>query len=249
MKKISLDAKKSIVKLICSILVLLLLLIVGYFLMKVFGITEFTQEEIQTFIQSTGVVAPIIYIGITFLQVTFIPIPGAVTILAGSYLFGAGWAFIYSYIGMIAGAMFAFLLGKIIGRPFINWISGSKEKTDEWLGKLKGRENVLLFFMFLFPFFPDDVLCALAGILPITALGFFIMQLITRATSIGATLLLMSGEIIPYHGWGLIVLGIIAGVGIVAFIYCFKNAEKINGYFSKFISKLTKKEKTEPNVE
>ncbi len=66
------------------------------------------------------------------------------------------------------------------------------------------------------------------------------MQIITRATSIGATLLFMSGEIIPFHGWGLIVLGIIAVIGIVAFIVCFKKAEQINKCCSDILQKICK---------
>ncbi len=242
-KGLSKDAKKSIIKLVVSTLVVTAILIIAYFVLKAFGLTDFTQEEVQSYIESAGVVAPLIYIAISFLQVSFIPIPGMISILAGSYVFGPWLAFLYSYIGMVAGAMFAFLLGKLVGRPFVNWISGGKEKTEEWLKKLKGKENVLLFFMFLFPFFPDDVLCAVAGILPISWLGFFVMQLVTRATSIGSTLLLMSGELIPFHGWGLVFLGIIGVLGIIAFIYCFKNSEKINEYFSSVIHKFSRKRK------
>ena len=60
--------------------------------------------------------------------------------------------------------------------------------------------------MFLLPMFPDDILCSIAGIMPITYSVFIFMQLITRFTSIGGTLLFMSGEIIPYHGWGLVLI-------------------------------------------
>lgn len=242
-KPLSADAKKSIIKLVCSTVAIVAVLVVAYFVLKAFGLTDFTQEEVQNYIQKAGVIAPLIYIGISFLQVTFIPIPGAVTILAGSYVFGAWLAYFYSYIGMLVGSMFAYLLGKWIGRPFVNWISGGKEKTEEWLKKLHGKENILLFFMFLFPFFPDDVLCAIAGILPISWLGFLLMQVVTRATSIGATLFLMSGEVIPFHGWGLIVLGVVAVLGIFAFVLCFKNAEKINKFFSELTHKYSKKNK------
>ncbi len=237
------EKKKTIFKLIGSVLAIGALILCAYLLLRYFGLTDLTQEELQAFIESTGVVAPLIFIGISFLQVTFVPIPGAVTILAGSYVFGAAWSFLYSYIGMLAGAMFAYLLGKLLGRPFVNWLSGGQEKTDEWLKKLHGKENVLLFFMFLFPCFPDDLLCSVAGILPISVWGFFAMQVVTRLTSVGATLLLMSGEIIPFHGWGLVVLGCIAVVGIAAFVFCFRKAENINTFFADLVNKLADKVK------
>ncbi len=241
MKKLSEEAKSSIKKLIVSVIAIGLFLGAIYLVFYLLGWTNVSKEQLQEYVYSTGVIAPLVYILISFLQVTFVPIPGAVTILAGAYVFGAGLSFLYSYIGMMLGSIVAYLLGKLIGKPFVNWITGGQEKTDEWIAKLKGKENVLLFFMFLFPFFPDDLLCSVAAVLPIKWYGFFAMQIITRATSIGATLLIMSGEIIPFHGWGLWVLGGIAVVGIVAFVFSFKYADKINNFFTTLAQKITDK--------
>ena len=230
--------KKTIVRLLCSAAVILLILLGIYFIFKACGITDLTKEQLQEYILSTGAVAPIVFIGVSFLQVTFVPIPGAVTILAGNYLFGAGLSFLYSYIGMMLGGLLAFYLGRLIGRPYINWVAGGKEQADSWIKRLKGRETVFLFFAFLLPLFPDDLLCSVAGILPISFMTFLIMQIITRATSIGGTLLFMSGEVIPYHGWGLWVLGVIVVLSIAAFIVSLKYADKLNAFFDNFISKI-----------
>lgn len=235
------DKKQFIKKLVISTLTIIAIVGAGYFIFYLLGWTDMTREELQDFVLSTGAIAPIVFIAVSFLQVTFIPIPGAITILAGNYIFGALFSFIYSYIGMLGGAMFAFFLGKVLGRKFVNWIAGSPETVDEWIKKLKGRENVLLFFMFLLPFFPDDLLCAVAGLFPLSYFGFFLMQAVTRATSIAATLFFMSGEVIPYHGWGLVVLAVISVLAIVAFVISYKNAEKINVWFSNFTDKLFKR--------
>ena len=40
------------------------------------------------------------------------------------------------------------ILGRKIGRPFVNWIVGDKETVDYYLKKLKGKETIILFFMF-----------------------------------------------------------------------------------------------------
>ena len=137
----SIDKKKFIKKIVVSTIGLVSLFALIYFVLNIFGLTNISKEEMQEFISSTGAVAPLIYILVTFLQVTFIPIPSTVTIVVGSYLFGVGLAFIYSYIGMLIGSMLAYYLGKVLGRPFINWVSGSKEETDKWMSKLNGKEN------------------------------------------------------------------------------------------------------------
>ena len=235
--------KEFIPKAIIS-LVLIAGIIVGvYFLYRHLGWDRFrNREEFQAYISTFGGWAPAIFILASFLQVTFVPIPGAVTIVAGSFLFGSGMSFLYSYIGMMAGAILAFWLGRWIGRPFVDWLSGGKEKTDKLIAKLKNKQNVVLFFMFLLPFFPDDLLCAIAGILPMHFLTFFIMQVITRATSIGATLLFMSGEFIPWtEPWGIAVLVIVGVLAIVAFIISFKYSERIEAWGMRIIDRVFKR--------
>ena len=116
-----------------------------------------------------------------------------------------------------------------------------KEETDYYLSKLKGKETVLLFFMFILPAFPDDALCAIAGITNMKTWIFTIMQIVTRPISILGTLLFMSGEIIPLKGWGIVLIIFIAIISIIAFIIAFKNSDKINDYLEKIALKITSK--------
>ena len=232
------ETKKMLIKLVISSLIIALIVVSAYFLANSFGWTKLTRRELQSYIEGQGMLAPIVFIGITFLQVTLVPIPGAITILTGNYLFGLWRSFLYSYIGLMLGSIFAFALGRWVGRPFVNWIAGTDEKVEEWLKKLKGKEKILLFFMFLFPFFPDDILCAVAGLLPISWLEFLVMQILTRATSVGGTLLFVSGEFIPYHGWGLFVIVFIGVLFVFMFALSVKYANKINAVFDKLVSKI-----------
>ncbi len=238
------ETKKALTRLTVSLCIILTVLILGYLILHYFGLTDLiadlTIEEVQAFIASKGAVAPLAFIFISFLQVTFLPIPSTVTILAGSLLFGAFDSFFLSYIGIMLGALVGFWLGKIIGRPYIAWIAGSHETVDEWLAKLRGRENVFLFFAFLLPLFPDDLLCSVAGMLKVKLSTFVAMQLITRTTSIGTTLVLMSGELIPYEGWGLaLIIGLVI-LAIAAFVLSMIYAEKLNELFESLIKNVTR---------
>lgn len=237
------DIKSIIIKIIISLLVIGLIILGLYFLFKYLGWTNLTKEELQAKIASTGVFAPIVFIVASFLQVTFIPIPSSVTIIVGNYLFGFWLSFLYSYIGIILGSILAFYLGRWIGRPFVNWVVGDSKAVDEYLIKMKNKENVILFFMFLLPLFPDDALCSLAGILPISFLTFLFMQLLTRATSILGTLFFMSGEIIHYDALGISIIVIVCILALVAFYLSYKYADKINEIFYNIMDKITFRKK------
>ena len=231
------NTKKSLKRLTVSAFFICAFLAGVYFLLKHFGITSFTKEQLQQTISSAGAIAPIAFIFASFLQVTVIPIPSTVTIVVGSFLFGPVESFFYSYIGIMLGSWFAYFLGRALGRPYINWVAGGREEADEWLAKLKGREKIFLFFAFLFPLFPDDFLCSLAGMVSMKFATFTIMQLVTRTTTIGVTILCMSGELIPYEGWGLWLIGGLFALAIVAFIFSMIYAEKLNAIFEAVLKK------------
>ena len=106
--KLSTENKKIILRLSLFVVIIAVIILIGYLIFHLLGWTKMTQEELQKVIKSTGAVAPLIFILISFLQVTLIPIPGVVTIIAGNLLFGFWLSFLYSYVGMLLGAMFAF---------------------------------------------------------------------------------------------------------------------------------------------
>lgn len=84
---------------------------------------------------------------------------------------------------------------------------------------------------FLSPFFPDDLFCSVCGILKMKFIVFLIMQIATRATSILAIILFMSGNFIPYSGWGIPVLALVGILAIIAFLISYKYLDKIEAFF------------------
>lgn len=233
--------KKLIIKIIISFVFLAIFLTLVYLFFKQLGLTGISQEQIQLYLEKKGVLAPILFIFITFLQVTFIPIPSTITVLVGNYLFGFWLSYLYSFIGMIIGSMLAFYLGRWFGRKFINWLVSDKSMVDRYLLKIKNKGNILLFFMFLFPFFPDDFLCSVSGIMPISSMAFFIMQVITRGVTILTTLFMLSGDVIPFTGWGIPFNICLCLIFVTLFYIAYKNSEKINKICEKVWRKIYKK--------
>ena len=192
-------------RLLASVLLVGGVILVGWLVLRQVGWHSLSREQLQDKIASFGAWAPLIFILLSFLQVTFIPIPSTVTILAGNYVFGAWRSSVYSWIGIMAGSILAFWLGRLIGRPF----------------------------MFLLPMFPDDALCAVAGLLRVRFLTFVFMQVLSRTVAIAGTLFFMSGEVIPLHGWGLVVIALVAVLSLVAFVLAYRHAEAFNAVLDR----------------
>jgi uncharacterized membrane protein YdjX (TVP38/TMEM64 family) len=229
---------QMILRAIPSLLILGLLLLALYLLARHLGLTDLSAEQIRAFVAGTGAFGALVFILASFLQVTFIPIPSTVTILAGALLFGPFWSFFYSLIGIFLGSAFAFLLGRVVGRPFVYWVAGDRSSVDYYLEKTNGREFVVFFFMFLLPAFPDDLLCAVAGITGLKPSQFAFIQLICRPIAIAATLVFMTGTLIPYHGWGLVVWGFIILASLTAFFLSFRYADRLTALFDRTFSRL-----------
>ena len=218
-------------------------LLVSAIVLRALGLDHLTEAEIRDIVDDFGVWAPLVFIFITFLQVTFIPIPFTVSILAGHVLFGFWGSFFYSLIGTMLGSYFAFLLGRRIGRPFVNWAFGDAALVDHYLKRAEGKEFVVFFFMFLLPVFPDDAICALVGITTLNIRQFTFMLLVGRPLAILGNLFLFSGDVISFRGPGLIILIALVLLTFVLFIYSIKYADRLNELFNRMTDKIAKRAK------
>ena len=112
-----------------------------------------------------GVFAPLVFIGIQALQVLIAPIPGEVTGFLGGLVFGQGWGLLYSMIGLTAGSLLAFGVGRWLGMAFVQRLV----TPGVWarLGFVVETEGaVLCFLLYLIPGLPKDILCYLFGLSP-----------------------------------------------------------------------------------
>ncbi len=212
---------------------LCLFLTASYFVLLKSGFLSLVKdaERYKEFLQTSGGWMAIVYIVLQYLQVIILPIPSFVSTLAGVALFGAPLATLYSLIGIILGSITAFFAGRKLGYKAVAWIAG-KEELDKWQKKLKGKDNFILTAMFLLPFFPDDMLCFVAGLSSMSNVYFIVMMSICRL--IGVVTTCFSVQLLPFTTWwGLLGWGCIYAVVIVGFVLFYKNLDKINDWLKK----------------
>lgn len=208
------------------------------YLLKISGFWEKVDsvEDMRNFISGAGSFAVIVFILMQILQVLALPLPGVVPIGAGVALFGALKGGIFSFIGIMLGSVIAFFIGRVLGYKAVKWLVG--DSVDKTLEMVKGKDKVVLSFMFLFPFFPDDILCFVSGLSSMSVKYFLIVITITRLISVFLTSFSVSGVLIPYNTWWGIMIWIVLFVATLAItVLIYKKGEKIEKFFLKKFSK------------
>ncbi len=144
----------------------------------------FDPAALQEFMSGVGVWAPIVFFLLQLLQVVLAPIPGNILTLAGGALFGFWKGFFISYAAISIGSVLCFLLARHAGNAVIRRLIGDArvEKYTAMLSSdsASARTRMLLILIFLMPFLPDDLLCFVAGLTPVSLRSFVIIILTTR---------------------------------------------------------------------
>ncbi len=245
-----LDKRKKIIRTSITIGIIVALLVGITLLMYLTGWYQYFDEpeEIDRIINSGGGVwSRAIFFLIQFLQVTFIPIPAMVTTIAGVLIFGPLETFLISLASTLLGSIFAFYLGRVVGTKIVNWMVG-EETCKKWQ-KTLSRGKYVFFLMMLFPAFPDDILCMVAGLTSMTWKFFIFTNIISRSINTFVMCYVTSGTIIPYHGWGIPVWIVLFGLMIILFVLSVRYQAQIENFAVRLGEKITsifkrKKDKT-----
>lgn len=160
---------------------------------------HWVTEQLRSF----GRFAPLAYVALQAAQVVLAPIPGQVLGGVGGYLFGWVAGTVYSLLGVAVGSYVLFVLARRFGRPAVeSWLAPHPLESFDAFVEEYGQ--VGLFLAFLFPAFPDDALCALAGLTPLRSRRLVALVLVGRLPSFVAVAYagdsLESGELLVFGG-------------------------------------------------
>lgn len=163
--------------------------------------------------------SPYSHLGFFLLQllsVIFAPIPSNLVAAAGGVLFGTWPAFPLTFGAVVIGSLFTFSLARVLGQDFAGRLVDQK-LSEKYQSLLRAKAPIFLTLAFLFPFFPDDMLCILAGLTNISVRRFALIVVLARPWGLlfasalgGASLGLSFWVMIPLAllGLGLFLLGL-----------------------------------------
>ena len=172
-----------------------------------------SRTRVSAFVSSFGPFAPLVFMGIQFLQVLFAPIPGELTGFIGGFLFGTGAGFIYSTIGLTLGSWVAFLIARRLGFSFVRRFV-AKEIMDKFDYLMEHQGAFFSFIVFIIPGLPKDYFCYLLGLSPMHVLTFLMVSTIGRIP--GTLLLSMQGEAVRSEDYR--AFFVVLGLGLFALV-------------------------------
>ena len=162
------------------------------------------------------------YFGIQLASVIVAPIPSNITAAAGAWLFGLWPAFLLTWGAVVLGSALVFTLARVLGQQFAGQFVGEK-LSDKYLDLLRRKRDVFLALAFLFPFFPDDLLCILAGLTDISFKRFLLLVVAARPWGLLVACMVGSATVaIPWWGMGLLGIG-----GLALFLLALKYGDRL----------------------
>ncbi len=236
------NKKQKLIKLCIVLSLLALILLAIYLPLKLSGTLGKidSADELKDLILSGGMYSYLVFFAVQFLQVVVLPIPAFISTLAGALVFGPWIASIISFIAIIFGSLVCFLLGRKLGWRLLVWVAG-EEDAKKWKERF-GCGKYAFFLMMIFPLFPDDILCIVAGAVTSMSSNFFLTtNLIARPIAILSICFLGGGYLIPFSGWGIpiwiLIMVCCGGVFYLSIKYQLKIEQFINNLSHKMAGK------------
>ena len=205
--------------------------VLGLYLSGFFEVASST-ESIKAYIGDSAPWSHLVFFFLQLVSSIVAPIPSNVTALAGGLLFGTLPAFLLTWSAVILGSLIVFSLARALGQDFVIRFVGRK-LSARYLDIIRRKRDAFLFMAFLFPFFPDDILCILAGLTEISRKRFLVLCLVARPWGLLVSCA-VGGSALNLPLWAMILLGVLgAAVFVLALIYGEKIEEKLMKKFRR----------------
>ncbi len=129
-----------------------------------------SPEALRLWVEAKGPWAPLAFMAMQVLQVVIFVIPGEIVQIAGGFAFGLWMGTLWSSLGILAGSLINFTLGRLLGRPFVVALFGQEKLAAVDRATASGKAAAGFFLLFAIPGIPKDALTYVAGA---STLGFW----------------------------------------------------------------------------
>ncbi|MDY6397990.1 MAG: VTT domain-containing protein [Treponema sp.] len=182
-----LETKTSLLKKIFLIMLVIAVVGIGIWFFYEYKVGTFRDvESFKFFINSFGVLGPILLTVFQCVKTVYAVIPSTLGCIVGPALFGTWTGIICNYIGICTGSFLAFTLSRKFGVSLVKQIFSEKryqrglKKMEKW----HRSYPVFLWIAILLPISPDDFLCYFTGLTEMKFKKFAIIILTSKPFTI-----------------------------------------------------------------
>ena len=171
-------------------------------------------DELRVFIESFGIMAPLAYILLTFIQILVPIIPGEPFELLAGYVFGLVKGTLLCLFAESISSIIIILMVRRYGDKIVKLFFS--EDTLKKLEKYKNEKNFYIFILlFVLPGTPKDLICYFAGLTKFKLFPLLLASTLGRFPSIITSTL--PGSLSGEKNY-ILALGIYLVVGIISFV-------------------------------
>ena len=181
-----------------------------------------SEEALAAYIQAFTPWSHLMYFAVQLFSVILAPIPSNLTAAVGGLLFGTLPAFLLTWGAVVLGSLVVFALARSLGQRFVEGLV-SRKVSEKYLDLVRRKRDVFLLLAFLFPFFPDDILCILAGLTDISWKRFLVLCLAARPWGL-LVACAFGGSALDIPIWAMALIGL---AGIAVFLLGMKYGDKL----------------------
>ena len=141
------------------------------------------QDTVSAYIQSFGILGPLVLGFFQVLQVIIAFIPGHVFVVAGGYVYGLPLGFFFNITFVVVASQLAFYIAKRFGRPLVGRFVDAAT-LDKWQSIADKRGILFFTIAFILPVFPSDAMNFIAGLSGMDGRKFLVANIIGRTPSV-----------------------------------------------------------------
>lgn len=209
-------------------LVAVLCVLIGVLYASGFFRAVSSVQGMQDYIRSCAPYSHLAFFAVQLLSVILAPIPSNISAAAGGVLFGTWTSFLLTAGAVLLGSVLVFQLARTLGKSFADRFV-SRRLSEHYLEVIRAKRDTFLVLAFLFPFFPDDVLCVLAGLTDIPFRRYLLIVVCARfwgllfASALG-------GASLDMPLWGMLLIGM---AGVAVFLLGMRYGDVVRNWLMK----------------
>ena len=141
-------------------------------------------ERFQQWVDSQGLLAPVLFMGMVILQVVVAVIPGEPLEIAAGYALGALEGTVLCVLGTLIGGVLVFLLVRRFGAQAVEVFFDLEKFRSLRFFQDRRRLTFWVFLVFFLPGTPKDVLCYFVGLTDMRLRTWILVSAVARIPSI-----------------------------------------------------------------